>query len=208
MWELLVNALAMLNVGFFLAGCPCCGGTPPIGTPVPCTCCLNGNAPAELTVTIAGVTADPLGGQTPSCGANCVTSVNGTYVVGQSGSFPVCAWSLRINKCPGACQFGIQNGYDWLNVELACTPGPGGQVFPILRAYIYTGTSPNSLDPGLISMILWSKNLAPYAGNDPSGRPNCCGWASEVLATGGLGVGPCLACNKTGSTATIAAGAC
>lgn len=189
----------------FWPNCNCCGGSPGTGNGQ-CTRCLNDIAPAEMTVSIAGVTSAALpDGTIPKC-ATCAADVNGTYVLQATagGVATDCIWELgALSKCV-SCFFPVEGGnigFDRIKLTLREISLGGGLVQPFLIATFFH----NAI--GSPSFIQWRKNLTIYPQNDLTQRPNCCTFAALVLPYDTADVF-CRVCNGTASTATVTSGAC
>lgn len=166
-------------------------------TPVVCGCCVNNQAPAELTVTLAGV------GNGLVCGAGCA-AINGTYVLQHIGG---CGWRLAISKCPNVCLPAGFAGFHHISATLSCPVDAAGVVRPSLLVTVHgDGEGPDDAG-GDVETIYFGVNLAPYAAINPAGRPNCCAWLGVVLPFFQRTPG-CAACDWPSATATVTAGAC
>lgn len=199
MFYLLAELMAVCTIGFFLGGCPCCVA---VGSGnVQCGNCRTNKAPAEMTVTIAGISGPG------SFFCNDCTTLNGTYVVPSIGnsctrsdSLPVscscCGWLVRVNNA-SECPFDIQvtpivcNNYAgqyslWWEVSI--------DVLKHVGYFLYWAETPR-----LVSSV----NCVPASANTLC-LDDCC-TISKVLPFANRFATPC---SSPASTATITSGLC
>lgn len=181
---LLVNTLAVIVVGFFLADCPCCGQTQSGCYLCPSSCFgttpATATAPPSFSVTIAGTAA----GTCTSCG-----SVDGTYVADFFPGTSLCQW-LYTNSgtACGYVRVGVQSVY----------------VLRVNQYYHYWQVNVEKVSGPAENISFRS---AETAISYPGGLPDCESIVALALPFHSkLGFGN--ACSFTGATATITSGTC
>jgi hypothetical protein len=198
LWEIAIQCWAVCTVGFFFAGCPCCSVG--AGT-AQCGACRNLVAPAEITVTLAGITGTPHG----FCD-NC-NSLNGTFVLAAQGgpsSHPYCAgcycctWTGSF--VVGACTFHLQ-------AIMRVCPFPGGHNVQWLVWLGHASTTAVALEWGEPNRIVAGPGCGPGPGyTNTTCLDDCCAVSGKILPWRALYSTP--SCQGAGSTATITSGPC